>query len=429
MKRWAVVLLWSVIAAAFVGPGTVTTAAAAGARYGLALLWTLGFSLVACWVLQEAAARLAIQSGLPLGEALRARFSGPSGWLVRGLALGAIVLGCAAFQVGNILGAVAGLELALAVSGLPLAIAVALCSGLLLWIGTIATLTRLLGALVAFMGVAFFLTAWRVHPPDWTWLKGLLWPALPSGAEALAVGLVGTTVVPYNLFLGSRLARGQDLGLTRLGLAVSIAVGVFISMAILVTGSAISGAFSYRALAEALASQLGPWARTLFALGLFAAGFSSALTAPTAAAITARGILARNPARWTERSAPYRAVLFGVWAVGVLFGLLGVRPIPAILAAQALNGVLLPIAAVFLWLSANDPALMGPARNGLWANALTALIVSVATMLGLQHVLSAARTAGLWALSEAASVRIAGLMALLVTALACWKLLSRRNRP
>jgi manganese transport protein len=426
MRRWAAVVLWSAIAAAFVGPGTVTTAAASGARFGLTLLWALLFSFLACWVLQEASARLSIQSGLSLGRALRERFSGPSRWLIHGLVLGAIVIGTAAFEVGNILGAVAGLELVLRIDRVWLALGVIVSSGLLLWMGTLQSLSRLLSVLVAFMGLAFFWTAWRVHPPDAAWLRGMLWPSMPDGAESLVVGLIGTTVVPYNLFLGSRLARGQDLRLSRLGLAVSIAVGVAISMAILVTGSAISGPFSYEALAERLTAGLGPGGRTLFALGLFAAGFSSALTAPTAAAITARGIL--SPDTWSERGLPYRAVLFGVWGVGALFGLLGVRPIPAILAAQALNGALLPLVAFFLWVAVNDTKLMGPARNGRLANTLTALVTATATLLGTQAVLSALRGVGIWSGSERLSLFISALLALLSTGLGLWMWARKRVR-
>ena len=124
MKRLAAVLLWSVIAAAFIGPGTVTSAASAGAGFGYALLWTLLFSTTACLVLQEASARLTVVSGKTLGEALSERY--PAGWrraVVLVLVLGAVVLGCAAYEAGNILGGVAGAVLALPWSTRTLAVA------------------------------------------------------------------------------------------------------------------------------------------------------------------------------------------------------------------------------------------------------------------------------------------------------------------
>ncbi|BBM69261.1 NRAMP family divalent metal transporter [Rhodothermus marinus] len=408
MRRWTSILLGAVLTAAFIGPGTVTTAAAAGAGYGLALLWALTFSTLACWTLQEAAARLAICSGRPLAEALRDQFDGWKGVAVRLLALGAIVLGNAAFEVGNVLGAVAGLELVFDVPRRLLVLGVGLLSGTLLWFGTLRMLPRVLGVFVAFMGLAFLITALQVHPPDAALLRHLVWPALPEGAGLLVVGLIGTTVVPYNLFLGSGLARGEPLDTTRFGLAVAIVGGGLISMAVLVVGTAVQGTFTYAALADTLGRVLGTWARTLFALGLFAAGFTSALTAPIAAAITARGLLSAPNA--SEHDRTYRLTWLVVWGSGVLLSLLDLRPIPAIITAQALNGVLLPIVAVFLWIATNDPRLMG--RDGLTSpglNVLAGLSVGIAVLLGLRNLLAALQAAGVGpVLSESLLLKLAG---------------------
>ncbi len=407
MRRWTSILLGAVLTAAFIGPGTVTTAAAAGADYGLALLWALTFSTLACWTLQEAAARLAICSGRPLAEALRYQFDGWKGMAVRLLVLGAIVLGNAAFEVGNVLGAVAGLELVLDVPRRLLVLGVGVISGALLWFGTLRMLPRLLGAFVAFMGLTFLVTALQVHPPDATLLHHLIWPALPEGAGLLIVGLIGTTVVPYNLFLGSRLARDEPLDTTRFGLAVAIVGGGFISMAILVVGTAVQGAFTYKSLADTLGQTLGAWAHTLFALGLFAAGFTSALTAPVAAAITARGLLAAPDALEHDRT--YLITWLVVWGSGVLLSLLDLRPIPAIITAQALNGVLLPVVAVFLWIATNNPRLMG--REGLTSpglNMMAGLSVGVAVLLGLRNLLAALQAAGAPVLSESLLLKLAG---------------------
>jgi manganese transport protein len=396
MRRWTSILLGAVLTAAFIGPGTVTTAAAAGAGYGLALLWALAFSTLACWTLQEAAARLAICSGRPLAEALRDQFGGWQGTAVRLLVLGAIVLGNAAFEVGNVLGAVAGLELVLEAPRSLMVLGVGLTSGVMLWFGTLRMLPRVLGAFVAFMGLAFLVTALRLHPPDAALLRRLVWPALPEGAGLLVIGLIGTTVVPYNLFLGSGLARGESLSTTRFGLAVAIIGGGVISMAILVVGTAVSGSFTYEALADTLGQTLGNWSRTLFALCLFAAGFTSALTAPVAAAMVAQGILSReNRDHAPEHNPVYRITWLIVWGSGILLGFSELRPIPAIITAQALNGILLPIVAVFLWITTNDPRLMG--CDGLTSgvlNLLAGLSVGVAVLLGLRNLLAALQAAG-----------------------------------
>jgi Mn2+/Fe2+ NRAMP family transporter len=390
-RIWSV-LFWSVIAAAFIGPGTVTAAASAGASHEYALLWALAFSCIACLLLQEASARITVISGRDLGQALRERYrEGVGGVLLLLLVLGAIVIGCAAYEAGNILGGVAGAALG---SGLPtwvLTLASGCLAGALLWFGAPHTVARLLSLFVAVMGVAFLLTAWRLQPPLTGLLAGTFRPGFPSGSGLLVLGLVGTTVVPYNLFLGSGLARGQKLGELRFGLAVAVLLGGVISMGIVVVGSAVDGPFGYEALARVLDRRLGDWAGHLFAAGLFAAGLSSAITAPLAAAVTARSLFSD---RWDDRSWRFRAVWIGVLVVGVGFGLAEVKPIPAILFAQALNGLLLPLVGVFLFLTVNDRRLMGrEGLNGPVANTLLGASVAVTVMLGLVSVVRAAAAA------------------------------------
>jgi Mn2+/Fe2+ NRAMP family transporter len=395
VKRLLSILLWSVISAAFIGPGTVTTCSAAGASHGLSLLWALLFSTLACLTLQEAAARIPVVSGLDLGQALRRRTRGRStGVVVIALVLGAIVLGCAAYEAGNILGAVAGASLQTNLPWRGLTLLLGAIAGLLLWFARAKTVARLLGGVVALMGVAFLATAVSAAPAFSELARGLLRPSFPEGSGLLIVGLIGTTVVPYNLFLGSGLAHGQSLGDTRFGLAVAIGLGGLISMGVLVVGTMVVGPFGFETLGTTLSERLGPWAATLFAVGLLAAGLSSAMTAPLAAAVTARSLLDDGGnGRWGERSWRYRGIWLLVLATGVGFGLADVRPVPAILLAQALNGVLLPFVAVFLFVMINDRGLLGETRiNGWPANTAFAVTVAVTVMVGSGAILRAAAT-------------------------------------
>lgn len=397
MRRLLAVVFWSVIAAAFIGPGTVTTAAKSGADYGVALLWALVFSTIATLVLQEASARLTAASGRDLARALRESYRhGPGGPVVLILVIGAIGLGCAAYEAGNLLGAAAGAGLIIGLSPGALALSAGVLAGALLWIGAPKAVANALSALVALMGIAFLVTGLSVLPPIGELLRGAFVPVAPVGSGLLVLGLVGTTVVPYNLFLGSGLAAGQKLDEVRFGLAVAVVLGGVISMGIVVVGASLDGAFSFGALAEELSSRLGPWAAQLFGWGLAAAGLTSAVTAPLAAALTARGLFGEGPEdeRWGPRSWRYRAVWSTVLVVGVGFGVSGVRPVPAILLAQALNGVLLPVAALFLLLTVNDRRLLGPeALNGPLANAVTILVVAVTVALGVSGVLRAGAAA------------------------------------
>ena len=391
VKRLATVLLWSVIAAAFIGPGTVTSAASAGAEFGYSLLWALLFSTIACLVLQEASGRLTVVSGKNLGQALGARY--PRGWrrfAVLALVLGAVVVGCAAYEAGNILGGAAGAMLSLSWSAQRVAVATVAVAALLLWFNSPQRVATMLSLLVATMGVAFLFTAVRLAPAGSEVLAGLLRPTLPEGSTLLAIALVGTTVVPYNLFLGSGLARGQTLAQLRFGLAIAVLFGGLISMAVIVVGAALHGGFGFSELADVLVERLGPWARGTLGAGLFAAGLSSAVTAPLAAAITARSVLGDgDETRWADGSWRFRSVWGGVLAVGLVFGVSGIRAVPVIILAQALNGVLLPVVAVFLFVAVNDAAVMGSARNGVGSNLVMGLVTAVTILLGTSGVLRA----------------------------------------
>ena len=246
-------------------------------------------------------------------------------------------------------------------------------------------MAQVLGLAVAVMGIAFLAMAVAVRPSPADLIRGLLVPALPAGSGLLALGLVGTTVVPYNLFLGSGLARDQDLPTFRFGLAVAVILGGAISMGIVVVGSQVALPFSFAALADTLGTGLGDWARVLFAVGLFSAGMSSAITAPLAAALTARSLFADvGPGRsWTRQDGRYRAVWGSVLAFGLLFGVSGVRPVPVIVLAQALNGIVLPAVAIYLLIAVNDRRLMGEGGlNGGLSNSLMVIVTLITTLLG-----------------------------------------------
>ena len=396
MNRFFHVLFWSIISAAFIGPGTVTTAAASGAKFGYVLLWALLFSTIACYVLQEASARITVMSGKTLGQALRSRFrKGAAGWLLLLLILGAIVLGCAAYQAGNILGSAAGAVMLVDVSPKIITLIIGAIAGTLLFWGKTKTIARILGGVVAFMGIAFLITAMMLADNISQILSGMFIPSFPPGSSLLIIGLVGTTIVPYNLFLGSGLAAGQNLKEIRFGLCIAIFLGGIISMGIMIVGTAITAdGFGFDALAEALSAKLGPWAGVLFAAGLCAAGLSSAITAPLAAAITARSLFATDGNQWEENSRKYRSIWLGVLIAGVAFGVADVRPIPIIILAQALNGILLPFVAVFLFLIVNDRQLMGKSGlNAPVANVLMGAVVMVTIVLGVNGLIRAAAAA------------------------------------
>jgi manganese transport protein len=384
----------AVVAAAFIGPGTVTTATLAGAAHGYELLWALTFSLLATLILQEMAARLGLVTGAGLGEAIRRRFTTPIARMVAvSLVIAAIAFGNAAYETGNLLGAALGAEAVWGGAPRTWAIAAGLVAYLLLRTGSYRVVERVLVTLVALMALTFLLTAALVRPPLGPLLTGLFVPTVPGGAGMLYVaGLIGTTVVPYNLFLHASAVQEkwsgpEDLPAARLDLGLSILLGAMVSMAIVATsaamaqradGVAITGAADMALQLEPL---LGAGARVFFAVGLLAAGLTSAITAPLAAAYATAGALGW-PRDLTDRR--LRGVWMTVLAAGIVFAGLGVRPVPAILFAQVANGILLPAIAIFLLLGVNDRRWMGDRANGLPMNIAGGAVVVVALGLGLR---------------------------------------------
>lgn len=372
-------IFWLVIAAAFIGPGTVATAAAAGAAHGYQLLWALAFSVFACMVLQEAAARLTIITNNSLGQALRKRFS--SSIFVWSIGL-SIFLGCMAYEAGNLLGAIGGI--ALLSSHLPqwvYTIVIAGVSMLLLYLGKTDQVARILGGLVALMGLALLYAAFAT---DISWLeagKGIITPRVPQGGTLIVLGLIGTTIVPYNIFLGASMAEGKSLNNMRQGLVISVILGGIISMAVLVLGTGLTGAFSFESLYDKLRHTHGAWMGYVFVFGLFGAGFTSTITAALAGAMTVRSI---HPAGqgWSDQSKQFR----GLWAiivlVGFVFGVSGVRPIPVIIAAQAANGLILPLITLAIWVLVNRKSMLEEHVNGIGLNVAMLITLLVTSALG-----------------------------------------------
>lgn len=380
----------AMVAGAFIGPGTVTTATVAGVEAGVALLWALLFSILATIVLQEMAARLGLVTGQGLGEAIRRRFRGTAGWLVAaGLVLSAVALGNAAYQTGNLLGGSLGLSGLFGGAERWWALAIAGAAFVLLWTGRYRVVERALVILVTVMAVVFVATAAMLLPPVPELVSGLFVPGVPSGRQGrlLVIGLVGTTVVPYNLFLHASAVRERwegpgSLAAARTDTILSVLVGGAVSMAVVVSAAAAAGVGEVSTAADMavqLEPLLGPWAGAFFAAGLFAAGMSSAVTAPLAAAYATAGVL-----DWERdlESSRFRAVWGVVLLAGLVFALLGVRPVPAILFAQVANGLLLPAVAIFLVITVNDRREMGEHVNAAWLNAAGAAVILVSVLLG-----------------------------------------------
>ena len=377
----------SLVVAAFVGPGTVLTCASAGVRFGPDLAWVLVFASAAVFVLQSFTAATGILGGRGLGEALK-ELSRKAWvrWSLSGLVVLGLWVGCAAFQTGNLLGAGAGLDVAFGVARAPgVILSAAAATGLLLF--NLRSITSILAGLVAAMSVLFVASA-LLSAPDWGALAaGLVVPRIPSGSLITVIALMGTTVVTYNLFLHASAARSYWMGDSPAtawrgelkGMALFIPLGGLVSLAILATGAGVpadQAPSSIASFAVLLEPAAGPAAQYLFAAGLLAAGLTSAVTAPLAAAAGISELFG-----WSAEDHPhrFRGIWLSVVLTGVFFGLSEVSPLRLIVAAQAANGVLLPlIAGVVVVVAARQ----AEARLPRWYLALGGLIVLVCAGFG-----------------------------------------------
>ncbi len=377
----------TLVTAAFIGPGTITTCTLAGINTGSTLLWALVFAIVATIILQEMSARLGLVTGAGLGSALNRQFSsGILRWIVYALCIGAILIGNAAYEAGNITGGVLGLTVFLEDwQWWPLVIGV-VC-GSLLWYGRYVWIERFLLGTVILMSISFIVTLFIIKP-DWSEVfKGFI-PTIPSADEmVLLLAVIGTTVVPYNLFLQSSTVSEKwkstsDLKDLRIENAIAIGLGGLISIMIVITAAAsrteVQSITNVADMAVQLEPLYGKSASLFLGIGLLAAGISSALTAPMAAAYAARGLFGWSKEVTTEK---FRFVWLCVLLSGIIVSFLDLNAILVIKFAQVTNAILLPFIAIFLVQICNSEKIMGPYKNSVWTNALALIVVSFTFLL------------------------------------------------
>ena len=386
----------ALVAAAFIGPGTVTSCSISGATAGYTLLWAMLLSVISVIIMQSMAARLGIVSGMGLGEALREKFTGAGArTLISILVIAAVFIGNIAYETGNLTGSILGVQAALpAADNQTFKIIFALILGaiafFLLFSGSYQIVENIMTALVVLMGVIFLICAFAAKP-DWgAVFGGMFGFRVPDGGDWMTVAaLMGTTVVPYNIYLhaasastkwGGSSDKEDALANSRFDSIISIGLGGVISMAIIICASATihaaGGSISSGAdMARALTPLLGSWATFFFGIGLFAAGITSTLTAPLAAAFACSGILG-----WGEDMKQTRFKIF--WIIVLAFGVfatctLGASPTQIILFAQAANALLLPITGILLLIVSNDASILKEYKNRTWFNVLVVIVIAI----------------------------------------------------
>jgi Mn2+/Fe2+ NRAMP family transporter len=376
------------VAAAFIGPGTVTTATLAGASYGYSLIWVVLIAIFAAIVLQEMVGRFSLSTKIDVATALVQLTKHK--WLKHGfqiLAFLAIIVGCTAYEAGNIIGGSLGLSILTDVPKYLWIILISLIAFILLWWRNYKLIEKFLIGLVVIMGISFFITALMVKPDFSGIIKGFI-PGVPEKSMLLVLALLGTTVVPYNLFLHSstilkKWKDKNDIPWMRTDTYLSIGLGGVITISIIVTAAAayfLQGMVikSPADLSLQLAPLFGDLAKIFFGIGLFSAGISSAITAPYAAAWTASGLFG-----WKEDSWKFKLIFSMVILFGAIVSIFALEPLHMIVIAQVTNALLLPIVSLFVLYLLNKKE-TGEFKNTILQNILFVIVFIIIVLINLK---------------------------------------------
>lgn len=300
------------ISVGYMDPGNWATDIEGGSTYGYALIWVLLMSNLMALLLQGLSARLGIVRGRDLAQANRETYPRGINFILYLLAEVAI----AACDLAEVLGMAIGIQL---LTGLPLVWGVSITvldTFLLLYLQRLGMrkMEAFIIALVGIIFVAFFIQIFMAAPDVGSIVKGFIpsFPAKNNPADGtalfLAVGIIGATVMPHNLYLHSALVQSRKIDRTDFGIkqaikfnridtTIALNLAFFVNAAILVLagtlffGTEYAGTKEIQDAHELLPSFLGGAAPILFAVALIAAGQSSTVTGTLAGQIIMEGYL------------------------------------------------------------------------------------------------------------------------------------------
>jgi Mn2+/Fe2+ NRAMP family transporter len=373
--------------------GGIATYASAGADYGYNLLWTLIPLVLALGIVQETCARMGAVTGKGLSDLIRERFG--VRWTV--LVMLALLVANGGVTVSEFAGIAAATEL----FGVPRFVSVPLAAFAVWWLvvkGSYRRVERVF-LLMSLVFLGYIISAFLARP-EWSEVAhGFVRPKADFNAGYLftVVALIGTTISPYmQVFVQSSVVEKgvteEDYALTR----ADVWTGTFFAMAIAFFITVATAATLHRAgvhietaedAAEALKPLAGPYARTLFGVGLFGASMLAAAVLPLSTAYSISEALGfEKGVSRTFREAPIFVGIFTFLIVvgGLVAMIPGVPLFDVLLATQVINGLLLPVLLVSVLRLASDRELMGAHANGRVYNAaswLTVLVVSALSLL------------------------------------------------
>lgn len=305
------------ISVGYMDPGNWATDLAGGSQFGYSLLWVLLMSNIMALLLQSLSARLGIVTQRDLAQASRETYSKPINYVLYFLAEIAI----AACDLAEVLGMAIGLNLLFDISLINGVMITVLDTFLLLFLINkgMRKMEAFIIALVAIIGFSFIFEMVFAEPDVTQVLTGLI-PTMPSEAALyIAIGIIGATVMPHNLYLHSSLVQTRKFDRSKAGIkqalkynfidsTIALNLAFFVNAAILILAAATfhkNGFFEVAEIQDAhklLEPLLGTqWAPILFAVALIAAGQSSTITGTLAGQIIMEGYLNLRIQPWVRR--------------------------------------------------------------------------------------------------------------------------------
>lgn len=324
------------VSVGYMDPGNWATDIAGGSKFGYALIWVLLMSNIMALLLQSLSARLGVVRQLDLAQASRRTYHPVINFILWILAEIAI----AACDLAEVLGMAIGLKL---LFGLPLiwGVSITILDTLLLLVLQSYGMRKIevfIISLVAIIGVSFLVEMVLAKPDLGALAVGFV-PSIPSDeALYIAIGIIGATVMPHNLYLHSSLVQTRRIDHTEQGIwsaikynfidsAIALNGAFFVNAAILILAASTffkAGLYEVQDIEEAykfLAPLLGnQWASTLFGVALIAAGQSSTITGTLAGQIVMEGYLNLRIAAWLRRLITRLIAIIPAYLVIILYG-------------------------------------------------------------------------------------------------------------
>jgi manganese transport protein len=388
------------VAVGYMDPGNWATDLAGGSAFGYALLWVILVSNLMAMLLQVLAARLGIVSGLDLAQACR-RHSRPGSVIWQWLLCEIAICAC---DLAEVIGTAIGLKL---LFGIPLLWGVGLTIAdvlVILWLQQhgFRYLEALVISLFAIVLGCFVANLVFAHPVWSDVARGFV-PSLTTLTNPsmlyIAIGIIGATVMPHNLYLHSATVQTRRIGPTAaarkdamtfatIDVMVALVLALSINAAILITAGAVFHANGYHEIAELQdAYQLiGPVTGTavaglLFGVALLASGQSSSVTATLAGQIIMEGFIKLKMPMWGRRLLTRSIVVVPTLFITYIYGESGITRL--LLVSQVMLSLQLPFAMYPLIRFTSSTTIMGKHVNPLWMTVTAWTMMAVVTTMNL----------------------------------------------